>query len=159
METACSTCLGSFTSISDVSTIPCGHVFHTDCIEKWLEKGSKSCSQCRKEFQRSQIIKLYFSESQSENTLITELEEAKYEAIEETLKFQQQNVELQKEISELRKANSVLQGKTSELEGQISVMQGKNAELTGENIKLSRHLKDERSNLKSECRYIIFEVT
>ena len=158
METACSTCLGSFTSISDLSTIPCGHVFHTDCIKKWLEKGSKSCSQCRKEFQRSQIIKLYFSESQSENTLITELEEAKLEAIEESLKFQQQNAELLRENSELRKENSVLlgktselqgkmsklQGKTSELQGQNSVLQGQNTELQEENIKLLKHLRYEK---------------
>ena len=143
MNTACSTCLGSFTSVSDISTIPCGHVFHTNCIEKWLESGSNSCSQCRKEFRRIQIIKLYFSEGQSENNLITELEEAKLEAIEDGLKFQQQVTKLLKENSELRKENSVLLGKTSEVQEQNSTLVGQNAELRGENIKLTRHLIDE----------------
>ena len=88
MNAACSTCLGSFTSLSDISTTPCGHVFHTDCIEKWMQNGAKSCSQCRKDFRRSQVIKLYFSESQSENNLVTELEEAKNEAEKRSLNFE-----------------------------------------------------------------------
>ena len=132
MNTACSTCLGSFTSISDISTTPCGHVFHTNCIEKWLEIGSNNCSQCRKEFTRSQIIKLYFSEGQSENNLITELEEAKLEAIQGSLKYQKQNTELLKE-------NSVMQGK-------ISSLQGENSGLKEENLKLNKHLKDLKSD-------------
>ena len=102
MNAACSTCLGSFTSISDISTTPCGHVFHTDCIEKWMQNGSNSCSQCRKDLRQSQVIKLYFSESQSENNLITELEEAKSEAEKRSLKFQEQNDKLRKENSELQ---------------------------------------------------------
>ena len=116
MNTACSTCLASFTSISDISTTPCGHVFHTNCIEKWLENGSNKCSQCRKELRRSQIIKLYFSEGQSESNLITELEEAKLEAIEDGLKFQKQVTKLLKENSEQRKENSILLGKTSKVQ-------------------------------------------
>ena len=101
MNAACSTCLGSFTSISNISTTPCGHVFHTNCIEKWLQNGSNSCSQCRKNIDGRQIIKLYFSESQSENNLVTELEEAKNEAEKRSLNFQKQNSRLQNENSEL----------------------------------------------------------
>ena len=133
MNTACSTCLGSFTSVSDISTIPCGHIFHTNCIEKWLESGSNSCSQCRKEFRRIQIIKLYFSEGQSENNLITELEEAKSEAIQESLKYQKQNTELLKEVS---------------------VLQGKNSGLQEENIKLNKHLKDIKTDSKTKERIL-----
>ena len=97
MNIACSTCLGSLTSRSDVSTIPCGHVFHTNCIEKWVQNGHSQCSQCRKDFRNGEIIKLYFSESQSENDLVNELEEAKLEANEKFLKFQKENLEYQKE--------------------------------------------------------------
>ena len=50
MNIACSTCLESFTSISDISTTSCGHVFHTNCIKKWMENGSNQCPQCRKGF-------------------------------------------------------------------------------------------------------------
>ena len=62
MNTACSTCLEVFTSKSDISTTPCGHVFHTNCITKWLENGQNPCSECRKECSANEIIKLYFSE-------------------------------------------------------------------------------------------------
>ena len=97
MSSACSTCLESFTPKSDVSTTPCGHVFHTDCIEKWLKNGCNSCSQCPKQFRRSQIIKLYFSESQLEDNLNMELEEAQQTANERSLKFQKENLELREE--------------------------------------------------------------
>ena len=131
MNAACSTCLGSFTSISDISTTPCGHVFHTDCIEKWLQNGSNSCSQCRKDFQRREITKLFFSTSQSENDLILELEEVNSEAEKRSLKFQKQNSELRKEKSDVHKENS---------------------ELRGENLKLSRHLRDLRLNSETKER-------
>ena len=109
MNIACSTCLGSLTSRSDVSTIPCGHVFHTNCIEKWLKNGHNNCSQCRKDFRNGEIIKLYFSESQSENDLVNELEEAKLEAKEESLKFQKENSTLKEENQRLsRHLNSLL---------------------------------------------------
>ena len=64
MNIACSTCLESFTSGCDISTTPCGHVFHTGCITRWLNRNN-DCSQCRKNCDIRQIIKLYFSESQS----------------------------------------------------------------------------------------------
>ena len=75
MNAGCSTCMGSFTTISDISTTPCGHVFHTRCIEEWLENGQNRCSQCREGCTSAQIIKLYFSESESENNLFKELKE------------------------------------------------------------------------------------
>ena len=77
MNIACSTCLESFTSGCDISTTPCGHVFHTGCITRWLD-GNSNCSQCRKDCEISGIIKLYFSESQSaleEQITINDLEQ------------------------------------------------------------------------------------
>ena len=62
MEVECSTCLESFTSKCDISTTPCGHVFHTECMRKWLIN-EKSCPQCRKPCTEKQMIKIYFSGS------------------------------------------------------------------------------------------------
>ena len=60
MRMECSICLDSLKS--EVSTFPCGHIFHTDCIEKWLENGKNNCVQCRKIYDQTQVIKLYLPE-------------------------------------------------------------------------------------------------
>ena len=92
MNIACSTCLESFTSGCDISTTPCGHVFHTGCITRWLDENS-NCSQCRKDCEISQIIKLYFSESQSaleEQIGINYLEQKKLQLEEEKLRLEEE---------------------------------------------------------------------
>ena len=93
MNTACSTCLEPFNSRSDISTTPCGHVFHTDCIQKWLENGQNVCPQCRKDCTKKQTIKLYFSESELEHDLIMDLDEM--------------NQKLQKEVNESKSVELV----------------------------------------------------
>jgi len=41
----CSICLEPFES--EVSQAPCGHVFHKECIQKWLLHKKKECPNCR----------------------------------------------------------------------------------------------------------------
>ena len=98
MNIACSTCLESFTSGCDISTTPCGHVFHTGCITRWLD-GNNNCSQCRKDCEISQIIKLYFSESQSaleEQIRNDDLEEQRLEMEEKLLISSREVAEMKK---------------------------------------------------------------
>ena len=62
MNLACgSTCMEPMTLNCDISATQCGHVFHTNCITKWIETGKKTCPQCRKNCTMSNIIKLYVS--------------------------------------------------------------------------------------------------
>ena len=68
----CSTCMESFTSKCDVSTTPCAHVFHTNCITQWLGTGQKNCPECRKYCTLEGIRKLYFSEV-DQSDLVNEL--------------------------------------------------------------------------------------
>ena len=75
MNFACSTCLESLSPKNDISTTPCGHIFHTSCIEKLFFDYNFECSKCGKAYSQKHIIKLYFSESESENDLILKLEE------------------------------------------------------------------------------------
>ena len=92
MNFSCSTCLESFTPICDISTTPCGHVFHTGCITKWLNK-NRNCSQCRKHCIIQQIIKLYFSESQTaldENITLNELEQKRLKLEDKSQRFDQE---------------------------------------------------------------------
>ena len=63
MDIACPTCLNPFLLNCDISATLCGHVFHTDCIEKWLQMGNKTCPQCR-EF-CSISFKLYLSATEN----------------------------------------------------------------------------------------------
>ena len=60
MDFGCSTCLETFTSKCVVSTTPCGHVFHRECITNWLQN-ENTCPQCREACTSDQIIKTFFS--------------------------------------------------------------------------------------------------
>ena len=94
----CSTCLESFTSGCDISTTPCGHVFHTGCITRWLNQNDH-CSQCREVCEIRQIIKLYFSESQTtieENITINDLEQKR-------LKLEEKSQKCERELTAMKK--------------------------------------------------------
>ena len=71
MNVACSICLEPFTLPFDIYTTPCGHVFHYECIRKWLQSGNNHCSQCRQDCTIDEIVKLYFSEKESALKIIT----------------------------------------------------------------------------------------
>ena len=132
MIAACSICLDSFSSRGNISSTPCGHVFHTRCISKWLENGNDKCSECRKSCTENQIIKLYFSENESDMDLINELQE--------------ENLRLQEEANilkslELKETQRCLESKSKEL-----ALNQKCLKLQEENSVLSKHLNDLQRN-------------
>ena len=44
----CNICLDNYVKGCEVAFISCGHYYHTECITKWLLKGSdKTCPLCR----------------------------------------------------------------------------------------------------------------
>ena len=51
----CPICLGAFTETDELASLmPCKHVFHTECIERWLlsrphtpQRGGSSCPYCK----------------------------------------------------------------------------------------------------------------
>ena len=129
MNIACSICLESYTLTCNIYTTPCGHVFHYECILKWLESGNRHCSQCRKSCMTNQIFKLFFSENNmalQENTATAQ--------IIDQLKID--NLKLEQEVNKL---------KIRELK-EIQ----KCGELKKENINLSTKCVD----LKEENRYL-----
>ena len=99
MNIACSACLESFTEKCEVSSTPCGHVFHTKCIESWFRKDKNTCPQCRKWCTIGQLIKIYFAEfKQKKHTC---------DAIEADLKcieLMEEKEKLEKEIRALKDA-------------------------------------------------------
>ena len=46
-ETDCSICLSQFENGDRVRKLPCGHEFHSSCIETWLLDHSRTCPCCR----------------------------------------------------------------------------------------------------------------
>ena len=111
MNIACSTCLESFTSGCDISTTPCGHVFHTGCITRWLNENN-NCSQCRKGCEIGQIIKLCFTESQSaieEQILINDSEQKSLEFDEKILELEEKRRMCDEQLSE--KSTEIIQAK------------------------------------------------
>ncbi|GAA0155010.1 hypothetical protein LIER_12837 [Lithospermum erythrorhizon] len=43
----CSVCLTEFKPDSEINCLPCGHVFHKLCLEKWLKYWNVTCPLCR----------------------------------------------------------------------------------------------------------------
>uniref|UniRef100_A0A147BFZ4 Putative e3 ubiquitin ligase n=1 Tax=Ixodes ricinus TaxID=34613 RepID=A0A147BFZ4_IXORI len=82
MRVTCSICMDCFdrTSIDNVNTTACGHVFHELCLLHWHEM-SKTCPTCRKPLRQRQIFKLFFSASESRDedvgSLQNQLDDAK----------------------------------------------------------------------------------
>lgn len=44
--TNCSICLNSILILQKRDQIPCGHMYHSECINKWFNK-KKTCPMCR----------------------------------------------------------------------------------------------------------------
>ena len=129
MNVACSICFESLTLTSDIYTTPCGHVFHHDCIQKWLASGNQHCSQCRRDCKINEIVKLYFSENESgleDNDLCTQLES--------------ENLKLQQEVNALKDRDLAANQKCIQLEF--------------ENLRLQQEvdtLKDRELGSKKNC--------
>lgn len=46
-ESTCVICMESFDEEQTINRPPCGHIFHSDCLNQWLER-SRSCPICRR---------------------------------------------------------------------------------------------------------------
>lgn len=51
----CSICL-SETCSKEGGYLECGHVFHNDCIKKWIENNKSTCPMCRASFDNNKIL-------------------------------------------------------------------------------------------------------
>ncbi|XP_035229613.1 E3 ubiquitin-protein ligase TRAIP-like [Stegodyphus dumicola] len=63
MRAFCPICADLFDEDSLMVAPPCGHVFHENCLLKWLIE-SRTCPDCRIRVTQEKIIKLYFSSVQ-----------------------------------------------------------------------------------------------
>ncbi|XP_065368519.1 E3 ubiquitin-protein ligase TRAIP [Calliphora vicina] len=56
----CVICAEIFGASDDVHVTSCGHMFHTACLNQWLQR-SKTCPQCRNKCTDRNIIRVYFN--------------------------------------------------------------------------------------------------
>lgn len=73
MRAVCVICTELFVINSHISACSCGHIFHEECIFRWIKTSKQtSCPQCRAKLKESEIIKrLYLTES-TDSTLSTQ---------------------------------------------------------------------------------------
>ena len=70
MNCSCPTCLETFTQNCLIYSTPCGHLYHLNCIERWL-KNNISCPQCRKRCNRSDLRRIYLSSEGKSKVIIS----------------------------------------------------------------------------------------
>ena len=58
----CSVCTEVLTSDCEITSTYCGHVFHTNCIMKWIGR-EQNCPQCRTGCTDKRVHRIYLSES------------------------------------------------------------------------------------------------
>jgi len=54
LSTTCSVCMDPMT-VRNHRELSCGHKFHKKCIQKWKNRGNRSCPLCRAEFDAPQF--------------------------------------------------------------------------------------------------------
>ena len=78
MNIACSTCMEPFTTKCDVSSTPCGHVFHSACIIQALRL-NRSCPVCRQRPDTEEV------EEEEESDDEEDLEQNTYDVIRDNI--------------------------------------------------------------------------
>ena len=64
----------------DLTSTPCGHVFHLHCVIQWFES-KKNCPQCRHAANEKTLRKIYLSEMDGEPTLNSDQLENQLESV------------------------------------------------------------------------------
>ena len=68
MTNKCPTCLEPLVSDSKnyIVTTSCGHLFHTNCVRGWIDRGNKTCPQCRSNISKNKLIRIYLQSTESD---------------------------------------------------------------------------------------------
>ena len=143
MNVACSICLESFTLTSDIYTTPCGHVFHFECIRKWLERGNPNCSLCRQNCEINEIKRLRFSENEAgldENYVHAQLESENSKLQKEVVESKTRELKANKKITQLESADLRLRKEINESKARELEANKKSTQHQSENLKLKQEV-------------------
>ena len=143
MSIECSTCMEPLMANGDNSTTLCGHVFHTDCINRWFQKGQLNCPQCRNATTVHGLIKTHFSQAEEEID-----RNAAGDALEADLKcieLAEKNENLQKEMKTMTTKFQKLFNRNKYLVEEKEAFKNMNLELEKKYAKLR---EENKSNMK-----------
>jgi len=113
----CAICTEQFDNARDVSAIRCGHIFHADCLQAWLNR-STTCPECCQEVVQDAIIpKLCFTRPHGDDSAAgepsSELEVSRLSS--ELEKVQEKLRQREKEVAELSADGSAKDDKFNRL--------------------------------------------
>ena len=68
MANTCPTCFESLVSDSQnyIVSTQCGHLFHTNCVQSWMDTGNQTCPQCRSIISKDKLIRIYLQSTESD---------------------------------------------------------------------------------------------
>ena len=94
MDICCPQCSESFTPQCEVLSIVCGHVFHANCITKWLER-TLNCPKCQTYTTLNQSRKILFTEGETEANILQD-------TLLKNIELEETNEKLVKENNEMK---------------------------------------------------------
>ena len=68
MTNKCPTCFEPLISDSKnyIVSTPCGHLFHMNCVQGWLDTGNQTCPQCRGIISKDKLLRIYLPPTESD---------------------------------------------------------------------------------------------
>lgn len=136
----CSTCLELLAPGDDLTSTPCGHVFHVTCVVQWFET-KKNCPQCRHPARESTLRRIFLAETDGDTTLgidssslQSDLDDAKLQVrmkdnelrktIGKVKEMEEQSAKQREEIKSLERARNKLKEQYEGVRSQAKLLQG-----------------------------------
>ena len=140
MRVQCSTCLELLAPGDDLTSTPCGHVFHVTCVVQWFET-KKNCPQCRHPARESTLRRIFLAETDGDTTLgidssslQSDLDDAKLQVrmkdnelrktIGKVKEMEEQSAKQREEIKSLERARNKLKEQYEGVRSQAKLLQG-----------------------------------
>uniref|UniRef100_A0A1B0BS79 RING-type domain-containing protein n=1 Tax=Glossina palpalis gambiensis TaxID=67801 RepID=A0A1B0BS79_9MUSC len=137
----CSICFESFTASHLIYFIACGHVFHGQCIERWMLR-SINCPECRRPFNFIQKLFLNFEDDSKIQSYVGELKKLRdklHESEKKLFNMQKQYIVCQNQFVNMQKQYIVCQNQFVNMQKQCTVSENKVRELEKEMDNVRRY--------------------
>ena len=149
MRIQCSTCLELLTPGDDLTSTPCGHVFHLACVVQWFET-KKNCPQCRHSANERTLRKIFLAETDGDsaedpNALQNRLENVQFQLrLKETEKSKvtERNKELEDLLRQQKDEIKKIEHDKRKFREQAEGMRTQNRVLQEERFKYEDALKE-----------------